>query len=589
MPLLSASIRGRIQARLTLLYGEAAAPAIGESLCRSLQDWQARYPAAPAGDGSPPWDQRTSVLITYGDSIQESGSAPLRTLKDFLDKHLSRAVDTVHILPFFPYSSDDGFSVIDYRELRADLGTWDDLSRIADDYGLMVDLVINHCSRSSLWFVSYLADQPPYNEYFLEAEPQPALALVTRPRSSPLLTEIRTLRGVRHLWTTFSSDQMDLDFRNPAVLLEMIDILLGYVAAGARIIRLDAVAYLWKEVGTPCVHLPQTHEVVKLIRDVVSVMEPRCVVLTETNVPNAENRSYFGAGDEAQLTYQFSLPPLLLHALHTGRTEYLQAWARELEAHPAPAGCTYLNFTASHDGVGLRPLEGLLPPPQLEALLDAMRARGGYLSSRRCSDGAEAPYELNISYFDAFRDPHVDHDPWHVPCFLVSQIVAMSMQGIPAIYIHSLTATRNDDLSVELLGRTRAINRRMWDRRELEGLLADRGSETARVFRELVCILALRRVHPAFHPDGPQRLLELAAPLFGFVREAPDRSERIVCLFNITPSPCELPLGELPSGLVQTAGMRDLLSDRQVEIAEGRLRLPGYAAYWLAPDSADPP
>jgi sucrose phosphorylase len=582
-------MRARFRARLTLLYGEEAAPAVTESLCKCLQDWQARYPATPGAGDAAPWDQSSSVFITYGDSIQESGVAPLRTLNDFLKQHLAGAIDTVHILPFFPYSSDDGFSVIDYREVRPELGTWDDVSRIAEDYGLMVDLVINHCSRNGLWFVSYLVDQPPYNEFFLEAEPQPGLALVTRPRSSPLLTEVRTLRGVRHVWTTFSSYQVDLDFRNPAVLLEMIDILLGYVAAGARIVRLDAVAFLWKEIGTTCLHLPQTHEMVKLLRDVVSVMEPRCLVLTETNVPNAENRSYFGDGDEAQIIYQFSLPPLLLHALHTGRTEYLQAWAQDLEANPPPAGCTYLNFTASHDGVGLRPLEGLLPAAQLDTLLDGMRARGGYVSSRRRSDGSEAPYELNISYFDAFRDPHVAHDPWHIPCFLVSQIVALSMQGIPALYVHALTATLNDHLSVELLGRTRAINRRKWDRRELEARLADRSSETARVFHELVRVLRLRRAHPAFHPDGPQHLLALGPRLFGFLRQSPDGVEQVLCLFNFTPETRELPLAALSPGLPAGQGLWDLLSDREAETAGERLRVPGYAAYWLVAGSGNPP
>jgi len=120
-----------------------------------------------------------------------------------------------------------------------------------------------------------------------------------------------------------------------------------------RIARLDAVAFLWKELGTNCLHLPETHELVKLFRDVCEIVAPRAIILTETNVPHAENVSYFGQGDEAHMVYQFSLPPLLLHAFITGNGQYLTHWASGLE--PPPAGCTFFNFTASHDGVGVRP------------------------------------------------------------------------------------------------------------------------------------------------------------------------------------------------------------------------------------------
>ncbi len=576
VPILPLEQGERVRSRLQYLYGEERAEAIAGSLLALLERW-----SGGKAERSGLWDQGSSVLITYGDSIQEPDIAPLRSLSNFLDKHLAGAIDTVHILPFFPYSSDDGFSVIDYREVDPALGTWDDVHAIARRFGLMVDLVLNHCSRSSLWFSDYMADRSPYNEYFVEVDPSANLSMVTRPRSTPLLTEVRTRRGTRYLWTTFSADQVDLNYRNPEVLLEMLDVVLGYVAAGARIIRLDAVAYLWKQEATTCIHLPQTHAGVKLMRDVLRAVAPGCLLLTETNVPDAENRSYFGEGDEAQLIYQFALPPLLLHALHTGCTTYLRAWVKALEASPPPLGCSYLNFTASHDGIGLRPLEGLVPAAELAVLLDGMRARGGYLSTRRKSDGFESPYELNISYFDAFRDPHLARDPWHVPCFLASQIVALSLQGIPALYIHALTATPNDDMGVELTSHTRAVNRRKWDRGELESLLADPCTETGQVFHELVRILRLRRAHPAFHPDGPQHLLDLGPALLGFVREAPDGTERIVCLFNFTPHDHECPLDALTPEPGAPAGWLDLLSERPLSVQGGRLRLAGYAALWL--------
>ncbi|MCB1734180.1 MAG: DUF3459 domain-containing protein [Gammaproteobacteria bacterium] len=583
-PSVSDDFRARLVEHLERIYGESRAVGVADSLVERISRWRRRYKPRKLPVSEACWDQAKSVLITYGDSIQQSGEPPLQTLHRFLDAHLRGVVDTIHILPFFPYSSDDGFSVIDYREVNPHLGDWPDIAAINDGFDLMVDLVINHCSSQSLWFFDYVADVAPYNDYFIEADPSDALSLVTRPRSSTLLKEVRTHRGLKHLWATFSHDQIDLNFANPSVLLEMLDVMLKYVAAGTRILRLDAIAYLWKDVGTNCIHRPQTHEVVKLIRDVLSEVEPHCLLLTETNVPDAENRSYFGEGDEAQMVYQFPLPPLLLHALHTGRTQYLTAWAKDVEANPPPPGCTFLNFTASHDGVGLRPLEGLVPPDEVKMLLHGMHRRGGFLSSRRNTDGSESPYELNISYFDAFREPRLANDPHHIPCFLISQIVALSMQGVPALYIHSLTATHNDELGVELLGRTRAINRRRWDAHELEHLIRDRGSETGQVFAELTRILRLRAQHPAFHPDGPQRVLDLDHQLFGLERRAPDDSERILCLFNFTPVEQRVAVQGLLSESTSVV-WSDLLSGGPAEIDAGQVVLAPYAACWLV-DSA---
>lgn len=579
----------RLVRHLAVLYGAGRAPAVATDLAAVVARFTAR------GDGPPPrsapWDEGDAVLITYGDTLQAPGEFPLATLGDFLRRHLGDAFSLVHLLPIFPFSSDDGFAVVDYREVRPELGDWGHVAALRRDYDLMLDLVLNHCSRESLWFADYVNDVAPCNGYFLEVDPGANLSLVTRPRTTPLLTEVRTHRGTRHLWATFSHDQLDLNFANPAVLLEFVDILLEYVARGARVVRLDAIAYLWKEPGTPCIHLPQTHEVVRLLRTIVDRVAPNTLLLTETNVPNAENRSYFGTagadgrGDEAHLIYQFSLPPLLLHGLHTGSTRYLTEWAMGLAAEAPPRDCTTLNFSASHDGIGLRPLEGLVPEEEVALMLEAMRARGGYISSRRRPDGSEAPYELNISLFDAFRDPGNPHDPWQLPAFRVGQLVTLSMQGIPALYIHSLTATPNDHAGVERTGRTRSINRRSWDRGELERLLADGASATARVFRNLTHALGVRRRHPAFHPDGPQEVLLLGYHLFGVARTAPDASERVLCLFNFTPEERSVSLDERFWDAPPGTPWRDLLTGTRARSERGRLVLPPYAGYWLVAES----
>ncbi|MFW5831438.1 MAG: alpha-amylase family glycosyl hydrolase, partial [Prolixibacteraceae bacterium] len=326
------------------------------------------------------WSEKDIVLITYGDSIKKENELPLTTLKRFLDENLREQLSVIHVLPFFPYSSDDGFSVIDFRKVNPELGTWKEIEELTENFDLMVDLVINHASGKSEWFQNFLQQSGKGKDFFITENPDADLSEVIRPRSSPLLTPYKTKNGVKHVWTTFSADQVDLNFANPELLIEMVDILLGYISKGARIIRLDAIAFLWKKTGTSCLHLPETHEVVKLLREIAEFVNPSVVILTETNVPNKENLSYFGNGDEAHMVYQFSLPPLLLHALHTGNSKYLNKWAQTLPE--PPNGCTFFNFTASHDGIGLRPLEGLIPEEEKEQLATKMQEFGGMVNYR---------------------------------------------------------------------------------------------------------------------------------------------------------------------------------------------------------------
>ena len=567
----------RIVARLDYLYGEDRAAKIAQQITRLMKTHRQLRKRVVHG---PYWSHEDTVLITYGDSIQSSTHPPLQTLHNFLNEHLDDAFSMVHILPFFPWSSDDGFSVTDFRAVKDDLGSWQDIHNLSEDFDLAIDLVLNHCSRENLWFVDYLFGEPPACEYFIELDPATNVSMVTRPRTTPLLNGARTQHGMRYVWTTFSNDQIDLNYANPDVLIEFIDILLYYIRRGARMIRLDAVAYLWKELGTSCIHLPQTHQVVKLLRDVLDIVEPSALIMTETNVPHAENVSYFGDGDEAHVIYQFSLPPLILHALHSGNAGYLNAWAKDLEAFDAPEQCTYLNFTASHDGIGLRPLEGLVPREEIDELLDKMRERGGYISSKSNPDGTESPYELNISYFDAFRHTTGDNR-WHVPMFMVSQIIVLSFKGIPAVYIHCLTATPNDTQGVERTGMTRAINRRKWDRGELEYQIGEITSETGQVFALYRRLLQLRRRQRAFDPDGAQRIIEVDERLFCFERFAPQGDQRILVLANLTSDNVPIDVATLPEDLAQR---EELLQLGKPSITKTTLMLQPYAVFWFRRD-----
>jgi len=578
MTALGQTAEQKIRTRLAYLYGEDQA----DSLLTALNERIAPYKPLLSEIGfKPKWDQEDVVLITYGDSITTSGHEPeLTNLKVFVDKWLKHTFSVLHLLPIFPYTSDDGFSVADYRAIRTDLGTWDDVDALGENFELMFDFVLNHCSRVSLYFADFRGNRDPYKDFFIYEDHTQDWSQVVRPRSTPLLTEIPTHEGLRHVWTTFSADQVDLNYKNPNVLLEMVDILLFYVAKGSRITRLDAIAFLWKEVGTSCLHLPQTHEVVKLMRDIMDDLCPEAILLTETNVPHEENISYFGQGDEAHMVYQFSLPPLLLYSIHSGNTQYLYDWLKHLT--PPPEGCTYFNFTASHDGIGVRPLEGLLPKDEMKQLMDDMRSRGAYVSTRRNTEGKDVPYEINVTFYDAFRNPGHQSAPWQAARYLLSQTFALCLRGVPGIYIHSLLGTPNDHKRVEVTGSTRAINRHQWDMDELEALLEVHESSTYILMREYQRRIRIRRAQPAFHPDAEQLVLDMEEGLMGIMRVAAS-GQKIIALYNFTKTFRSVNENTLKALLgTDVTQWQDLLHNQALQHEDGCLKIKPYACHWIS-------
>ena len=477
------------------------------------------------------WNEQDVVLITYGDSVYAKHEKPLQTLHRFLTAFVNDTIPAVHILPFFPYSSDDGFSVIDYYSVDPGLGDWEDIHRLSKRYTLMADLVINHISRESEWFRNFLNGQSPGKDFFIEMQPNVDLSEVTRPRSSPLLTPVETEEGTRYVWTTFSSDQIDLDFSNPEVLYQMLKVLFFYIHQGIKIIRLDAIAYLWKKRGTNCIHLPETHAVVRLIRELAELIDPDTIILTETNVPHEENLSYFGNYKEAHMIYQFPLPPLLLHALHTANATHLSDWAKTIPETNGKG--TYLNFTASHDGIGVRPLEGVLPEVEKGAMIEKMKEFGGLVNTRRNNDGSDTPYEINITYFDALKGTSDGTDNQQIERFLCSQTIMMTLKGIPAFYIHSLLATPNARDKVAETGENRAINRKKLPWEQVEHALKEQSTNTQKVFSEIMRLIDIRNKQKAFHPDSKQEVLDIHPKIFGLKRTA-EQGEVIYCLSNLS-------------------------------------------------------
>lgn len=590
----------RIQDHLSFLYGQDEARKIWPDFEDLFSKYRRLIPKkiTKGIEDDPAWDlsETDVILIVYGEQVQEEGYSPLQSLNNFLSHHLLDTIQCVHLLPFYPYSSDDGFSVIDYRQVNPALGAWKDIEEISQNFRLMFDAVVNHISRESEWFNAFREGEQPYKDYFITVDENADLSLVVRPRALPLLTPVSTTWGKRHVWTTFSEDQIDLNFANPRVLLEIIDVLLFYVTHGAEIIRLDAIAYLWKEIGTSSIHLEQTHRVVKIFRAVLDLIAPWVILITETNVPHEENLSYFGEplpidgndsdavrGDEAQMVYQFSLAPLILHTFLTGDAKTLTNWADSLETPFRSA--TFLNFIASHDGIGVRPAEGLLTKGEIQALVDRAQDHGGKVSYRTNPDGSKSVYEINITLYDALNDPRHPNPPLDVPRFLASQAIMLALIGVPGIYFPSLFGSRNCHECVQETGRARSINRQKFKRSALESLLLDLKEHQRQVFSGYKHLLKIRRSHPSFHPYGRQKILYLHDRIFSLVRYSPDQSESILCLANVTSDHHELTISLGKNELGDSRRWIDLLNHQVHLASDGRLKLTlePYQVIWLVP------
>ena len=567
---------------LSFLYGEKAGRICFSRLERMLDKYLQTCKHS-IGENTPLFDVRDVILITYGDTLKTPHKPPLQSLYEFHQQHMVDTINIVHILPFFPYSSDDGFSVIDYKAVDPGKGSWEDITRFSSSgVKLMFDAVINHISASSAWFQGYLTGDEKYKKYFIEVDPGTDLSAVTRPRALPLLTSVETNRGTKQVWTTFSMDQIDLNYQNPETLLDVLGVLLFYVEQGAKLIRLDAIAYLWKEPGTSCIHLQKTHTVIQLMRAVIDAVAPNVLLVTETNVPHEENLSYFGNGcNEAHMVYQFSLPPLTAHALITGSAIYLTKWASGLQ--PRTDSTTFLNFTASHDGVGVRPASGILPTEDINLLAEQTLAHGGRISSKTNADGSTSPYELNITYFDLLNDPEAD-EPMvrQVKRFLVSQAISLAMAGIPGIYIHSLLGSRNYRCGVEETGQPRTVNREKLDLTQVVAELEDEDSLRHAVFEGYQHLIRQRVAHQAFHPNGEQRVLDLHDAVFSLLRISPNGEDKILALHNVSQQAQTVIFDQAAAGLKGKGKFMDVLTGKNyVGEAQTCFELASYQVTWL--------
>ena len=555
-----------IRERLMKVYGEETAGKYTEIIGTMINNARKKQ----KDQKKVKWDEKDVVLITYGDQIYKTGEKTLKTFDDFSEKYFKNVFELVHFLPFFPYSSDDGFSVIDYKKIHENMGDWADIEKIRKNFRLMFDFVCNHISAKSEWFQEYLKCNPEYDNFFIAIDKNTDLSLVTRPRTLPLLSEFDTACGKKYIWTTFSDDQIDLNFENPEVLIKMLDVLLFYLEKGADWIRLDAVGFMWKEAGTTCIHHEKTHEIIKLFRDAAEQTAPGTVIITETNVPHKDNISYFGNGrDEAQMVYQFPLPPLVIYTFMHGDSSAISRWASNLEVPGDEV--TYFNFLASHDGIGINPVRGIIEEEEILEMVRNLEKEGALVSYKKNTDGTLSPYEVNSSYINAVSRKN-DTDEMKTGKFLNAQAVLLAFRGVPAIYVHSILGSENYYEGVKITGMNRTINREKLEYGKITSELENKNGIRSRIYNRLKELIKARKAEKAFNPDAEQIIQNFGSEVFSFIRISVDKEEKILIINNISDKEITL---KIPYEIKRTVIAENSLTD------ENHIRLASYGFTWL--------
>jgi sucrose phosphorylase len=595
-PELPAEARERMLGRLRMLYGDDEAERWMPELERIMRVYCAHKTPEMIElekdfDPTERFTEKDTILITYGDLLRGEGHSGLRALSNFLNERtgLKDAVSILHILPFFPYSSDRGFSVTNFRAVDPNLGTWQDIEELGTQFRLMFDGVLNHFSSRSPAFQEFLNGNPEYKDVVISYQSPDELTpeqrkLIVRPRTSDILSKYQSIEGPVWVWTTFSADQVDLNYKAPRVLMFIIETVLFYVRWGADLLRLDAVTYLWSEPGTTSVHLGQTHEIIKLFRDILDVVAPWVALVTETNVPHKENVSYFGNGsDEAQMVYNFALPPLVLHTFYREDTTALSKWAQDL-VYPSET-TTFLNMLDTHDGVGLMGVRNILSKEDIDVIVQKAREHGAFVSNRSVGGGQEEPYEVNVTWFSALNHDNSEEDiAFQVKRFVASRSIALALRGVPGIYLHGLVGTKNDIDAVLRTKVKRDINRRTLDEEELLAKLKNPDSKLSHIAYQLGRLVELRVRHRAFHPNGDQKVLMFSRDVFAALRASPERDEHILTLTNVANkvSRVEASLSELG---IEEAHWYDLYGKRGWMAEDRRLEvnLQPYDVVWLMP------
>ncbi len=565
---------------------------------------------------------KDAALIIYANSIvdPEGKEKPLVVLKEFIERFsLDEVITVIHILPFYPWDTDRGFSVKDYYKVDPAYGDWQDIKALAEKSRLMFDFVLNHASVENPLVQYALIERhidksdPQYSKYAeykdfviaFDRDARPAddiLAKLTRPRPNPVLTPYIVFRkgdadkifykailgqrehapedaeviGEGWVWTTFSrpkrpdgsedTRQVDLNYANPKVLVEALKIMLFYVKQGASFLRLDAVGYLWKELGTPSVHHEKTHNILKFMREFLNITAPDVVFIAEVNERFDKVVEYLGEEDaiESDIVYQFTNFVLAVYSLFNQDPSVYADWYKKTKE---VAGRQFITVLGTHDGMGLKPLRGILSDDEIEEFAQrVVREHKALPNFAYLTGGKKIIYELCSTPWNLINGEGVFDEETAFRRYLMIFALGLMVKGLPAVYINGLVGAENY-FPEQGLDENRTVNREVFAKDKLFAALESEG-RPKKILTEIKRILKIRsrlRFFSAWE-FFPQVKVEGQVLVFFYPDE---RRSEFVAVYNFA--------GE--DKLFQFSGQRkDLITDK---IFQDKINLPPFGFAWL--------
>jgi glycosidase len=565
---ISTSQKNSILRKLSFVYGSEAEELFLE-IVQLLDSFLEQQPKAP--DQSipnvlhiPKFSHKDIILNSYPDSIISESTSPLAALRKFGEEFLSNTINGIHILPFYPWDTDRGFSVLDYYEVDPRNGSWQDIRAIASTFdSLMIDVVINHASIDNSIVQQALLKQD-YHNYVLTFDDQnkpshDELVKITRARPSPVLTRYALVKdsfdndkatlvhpeekGQGWVWTTFSRSntpdgnidtrQVDFNFKNSKVFIEFLKIILEYISHGARWIRLDAIGYLWKEIGTNCLHRPQTHVITQLYSEILALLESFSIVLiAEVNEPQEKALQYLGLTEEPEsdMIYLFTHFPLAVHAILSGTAKYYMNWLPSL----IPAiGKLFVTVLGTHDGMGQKPIGDWLPSSEKEFLQTTLVNKHGALPNfAHLSGGQKIIYELCSTPWSFINPKNSKHDrKIAIRRYSAVFTLGLMIKGVPSIYINGLLGIPNSE---ETLDENRTVNRQRLNESELLNILRDEANINSQILTELLRITEIRQNEPSFDLAGRFKPVTIHDSIVSIILSSNDQKDNLLAMVNVS-------------------------------------------------------
>ena len=560
---------------------------------------------------NPSWfrSQEITGMMLYVDRFNKN----LNGLLDRVDYFKELGINFLHLMPLLEspkVKNDGGYAVSDYRKIDSRFGSNQDFKKVTKalrdkDTLVMLDFVVNHTSDEHAWAKQAKAGDKDFQDYYYAVEDRSTAYMYERsmpevfPETSPgNFTFDKEMQ--RWVMTVFNSYQWDLNYTNPYVLVEMIDNIFYLANMGVDVFRMDAVAFVWKQIGTDCQNLPQAHLIHQLFKLCAQVTAPGVAFLAEAIVAPTEVVKYFGDSEvwsnEHDMAYNATLMALLWNSIATRSTRVMQAGLRDIPEKPQ--GTTWLNYARCHDDIGMafedRHIQesGFEPGPHRQFLTkfltgdfhDSFAKGMPFMYNPKTGDARISGSMASLSGLEkSITEGNKLGIRRAIDRINLLHSIVLSYGGIPVIYSGDEIATLNDYSF--LTDASKSDDNRWMHRAAMHWPRAEKRSKKntpeEKVFSMLKQMIKVRRSVVEFADENNTQLIEVSNEhIFAFQRTSEGKSTLVIA--NFKDSDQEIyPHLVFPQTQVNPFKMVDRISGKAVKTSEGKLNLKPYQFYWL--------